>query len=147
MATLRLKAERFIAAPAEVVYRCIADFKNHHANFLPPQFTGYKVVKGGYGAGTEVEFVTVTGGQSRAFRTRIEEPVPGKVIIERDTLSDLVTTTTVQPEGQGCRVSFETVWGSAKGFMGVLEGLFAPSIMRKLYEDELARLEQYAQKL
>lgn len=146
MAILRLKAERPVAAPADVVYRCIADYKNHHAHFLPPQFSQYKVVEGGYGAGTVVEFTSNLGGQTRKFRAKIEEPMPGKVLVERDTLSELVTTFTVLPEGSGCRVSFETVWQSTRGFAGILEGLFAPALMRKMYQDELTRLEQYAQK-
>jgi uncharacterized protein YndB with AHSA1/START domain len=39
MAELRVTAEREIAAPAETVYRCIADYQTHHPRFLPPAFS------------------------------------------------------------------------------------------------------------
>ena len=39
---------------------------------------------------------------------------------------------------------FETTWTSGSGVMGLLERLFAPTVMRRMYADELARLEHYA---
>jgi hypothetical protein len=76
---------------------------------------------------------------------RISEPEPGKVLVESDTRSALVTTITVNPEGSGSRVILETVWESAGDLMGLLETWFAPGMMRRMYEDEFNRLERYAQ--
>jgi uncharacterized protein YndB with AHSA1/START domain len=36
-------AERSIAAPAEEVYRYIADYRTHHPPFLPPAFSAFQV--------------------------------------------------------------------------------------------------------
>jgi uncharacterized protein YndB with AHSA1/START domain len=49
---LRVVAERAIGAPAELVYRLIADFERHHPRFLPPAFSQFRVEEGGVGAGT-----------------------------------------------------------------------------------------------
>ncbi len=39
MSELRVTAERLIDAPAELVYRLIADYREHHHRFLPPAST------------------------------------------------------------------------------------------------------------
>src|SRR5688572_10825095 len=45
-------AERTIDAPAEHLYRLISDFRQHHPNFLPSQFSDFEIETGGMGAGT-----------------------------------------------------------------------------------------------
>lgn len=147
MAELRVFVERRMAAPREVVYRCVADFAEHHWRFLPDTFFDYKVEEGGFGAGTVVSFKGKTPGKPRAFRTKCEEPEPGRILVERDLLSPTVTTTRIDPDGEGCRVSFETVWENAKGFQGLVERLLARPMMRRIYREELSRLERYAQEL
>jgi hypothetical protein len=37
---LRVAAERAVGAPADLVYRLIADFDRHHPRFLPPEPDG-----------------------------------------------------------------------------------------------------------
>ena len=46
MSELRVVAERAMGAPAEVIYRCIADFDRHHQHFLPPAFSEFQVEEG-----------------------------------------------------------------------------------------------------
>ena len=145
MTQLKVHSERVINAPANLVYHLFADFVNHHPRFLPPQFTQVQVLKGGYGAGTEYTFTSLFGGGARDFQMRVSEPEPGRVLVESDTRSALVTTITVNPEGTGSRVILETVWESAGGLMGLLETWFAPGMMCRMYEDEFNRLERYAQ--
>jgi hypothetical protein len=144
MTKLHVRSERAINQPADAIYPLIADFVNHHPRFLPPQFAEVSVVKGGYGAGTELTFVSTLGGTPRRFHMEVSEPQPGRVLVERNKLSGTETTTRVTPDGTGSRVSFETVWESAGGFMGLLEAWFAPAMMRRMYADELRRLERYA---
>ena len=72
------------------------------------------------------------------------EPEPGRVLTESDLNSSLVTTWTVTPEGAGSRVRIETTWQGASGIGGFFERLFAPRVLRRLYADELARLDAYA---
>ena len=144
MSELRVVHERRIGAPAPAVHRLVADFRNHHHRFLPPQFHDYHVEQGGYGAGTVLSFTSTLGGRPRAMRLKVEEPVPGRVLVERDLLSPMVTTTTVEPDGDGSRVRLETVWTASAGLLGALERLVAPAMMRRMYEDELSRLDRYA---
>jgi uncharacterized protein YndB with AHSA1/START domain len=144
MSELAVTAERLVGAPAERTYRCIADYRTHHPHFLPPAFSDFRVEQGGVGAGTVHSFRLTAGGRTRPYRMRVEEPEPGRVLTESDVGSSLVTTWTVRPEGQGCRVRVETRWQGAGGVGGVFERLFAPRVLRGIYVDELERLDRYA---
>lgn len=144
MSDLRVVAERRIAAPAGRVYGLIADYHRHHPRFLPPAFSEFRVEEGGVGAGTVHSFRLTAGGRARGFRMRVEEPDPGRVLTESDERSSTVTTWVVLPEGSGCRVQVETRWQGAGGVGGLFERLFAPRVLRRLYADELARLDRYA---
>ena len=95
MGTLAVAAERQIDAPADEVYRYIADHRDHHPHFLPPAFSDFKVVSGGVGAGTVATFKLTAGGRTRDFRTTVAEPEPGRVMTESDANSTSVTTWTV----------------------------------------------------
>jgi Polyketide cyclase / dehydrase and lipid transport len=144
MPELSVTAERLVGAPAEHTYRCIADYRTHHPRFLPPAFSDFQVEQGGVGAGTVHRFQLNAGGRTRTYRMRVEELQPGRVLTESDTGSSLVTTWTVMPEGQRCRVRLDTRWQGAGGVGGVFERLFAPRVLRRIYEDELERLDRYA---
>lgn len=147
MSTVTAAAHRTLAIPCDVVYRCIADYRMHHARFLPPAFSGFEVEEGGMGEGTIVRFTVTAGGRSRQYRMRVSEPEPGRVLRETDTGSSLVTTFMMTPDGGAARVHVETTWSGAGGIGGFFEKRFAPGAMRKLYDDMLARLEDYARAL
>lgn len=144
MAEVRVMAEGEIGAPAERVYRYLADYRQHHPRFLPPNFSGYEVEQGGVGEGTIIRFSLTVGGRSRQYRQRISEPEPGRVLAETDLTSSAQTVFTVTPAGERCRVRIETSWQGAGGIGGFFERLFAPPALRRLYADELARLDRYA---
>ena len=144
MAEIKVATEREIGAPTKDVYRYISDFRQHHPNFLPPNFSNLKVEKGGVGKGTVVSFHLKAGMRERDYRMEIGEPERGRVMTESDTDSSLVTRWSVSAEGKNSRVRIETTWQGAGGVGGVFERLFAPRVLRKLYQDELGRLDQYA---
>ena len=144
MTDLHVATERRIGAPAEQVYRLIADFRTHHPRFLPPAFSDFRVEQGGVGAGTVHSFRLTAGGRTRAYRMRVDEPEPGRVLTESDELSSAVSTFTVTPEGPGCRVRIETRWQGGGGVGGFFERLFAPRVLRRIYAGELERLARYA---
>jgi uncharacterized protein YndB with AHSA1/START domain len=142
MAQIHASAERIISGSPEEVYTYIADHKRHHPNFLPPAFSHFRVEEGGVGAGTVVSYRLKAGGRERAYRARIDEPEPGRVLTE--TLDDGKTTSfTVTPFEEGTLVRIDTRYRSG-GALGWLEGLLVPRILQPLYEDELERLEAYA---
>ena len=99
MAKMLASAERKVDAPADVVYRYVADMREHHPHFLPPAFSGFRVESGGVGAGTITRFTMTAGGRTREYRMKVAEPEPGRILAESDTGSSAVTTFTVSPEG------------------------------------------------
>ena len=133
-----------VDAPAETVYRYIADMREHHPRFLPPAFSDFRVESGGVGAGTVLHYKVTAGGRTREFRTKVAEPEPGRVLTESDTNSSSVTTFTVSPQGAASLVRISTSWDGAGGIGGVFERMFAPRVMRAIYADELKRLDAYA---
>jgi hypothetical protein len=145
MAPISVSAERTVGVPAPEVYGYIADMREHHPHFLPPAFSDFQVESGGVGAGTITRYNLTAGGRTRQYRTQVAEPEPGRVLTESDTGSTSVTTFTVTPEGSACRVRISTTWQGAGGVGGVFERLFAPRVLRRLYDDELGRLDTYAQ--
>ena len=144
MARIVVSAEGRVDAPAETVYRYIADMREHHPRFLPPAFSDFQVESGGVGEGTITRFKVTAGGRTRQFRTKVAEPEPGRVLTESDTNSSSVTTFTVSPQGAASLVRISTSWDGAGGIGGVFERLFAPRVMRAIYADELDRLDAYA---
>ena len=143
MATVRVRAERSMAAPPERVYRCIADYRAHHPRFLPPAFSNFRVEQGGVGAGTEIRFQLRAGGRTLQYHGHVTEPEPGRVLAEAYDDGG-VTTFTVTPEGSGSRVRIETT-AEARGVQGWFTRLLAPRLLRPLFTDELARLDRYTE--
>ena len=144
MTRIVVSAEGTVDAPADTVYRYVADMRDHHPRFLPPAFSGFLVESGGVGAGTITRFAVTAGGRTREYRMRIAEPEPGRILTESDTGSSLVTTTTVSPRGDASLVRISTAWDGAGGIGGVFERLFAPRVMWAICADELRRLDACA---
>jgi uncharacterized protein YndB with AHSA1/START domain len=143
MAKVQASAERTIDAPADAVYGYLADM-HQHPRFLPPAFSDFQVVEGGVGAGTVTTFAVTAGGRTRNYRMNVTEPAPGRTLVESDANSSLVTTFSVEPQGGKSLVRIHTSWDGAGGIGGFFEKTFAPGAMRRLYLDELDRLNTYA---
>jgi hypothetical protein len=143
MGTINVEQEGPVGAPADLTYRLIAD-DTHHQQFLPEGFSDFEVVEGGVGAGTVHRFTVTAGGRAREYLMRVDEPQPGRVLTETDQNSSLVTTFTVTPAGDTCLVHIQTQWKGAGGIGGFFERTFAPRVMRRMYADELAKLDSYA---
>ena len=144
MAKVEASAERTIDAPADRVYGYLADM-HQHPHFLPPAFSDFQVVQGGVGAGTVTSFAVTAGGRTRSYRMRVSEPEPGRTLVESDANSSLVTTFNVEPRDGRSLVRISTSWDGASGIGGFFERTFAPKAMRRIYLDELDRLNAYAQ--
>ncbi|MCC7103676.1 MAG: SRPBCC family protein [Chloroflexi bacterium] len=144
MTTLQVSREAAVGAPAELVYGLIRNYQEHHDRFLPTAFSEYRVERGGVGEGTEVSFAVTVGGMERRYHVLVTEPLPGHELVETDLLSGAVTRFLVTSEGAQCRVGFETTWEAAPGLAGLFERWLAPTLMQRLYRDELSRLDRYA---
>ncbi|HEX7171108.1 MAG TPA: SRPBCC family protein [Candidatus Limnocylindria bacterium] len=141
---ISVSAQRHIDAPADRVYRYIADFREHHPKFLPPQFGPLEIETGGIGAGTVHRFSMTLAGRRTDYRVRVGEPEPGRVLIESDPSRLMLTTFTVDRELDGTStVTIHTRWYTT-GLAGLLERLVAPPMLRRVYRAELALLDRYA---
>jgi polyketide cyclase/dehydrase/lipid transport protein len=143
MSTLHTAAEAVIDAPASTVLEVLRDFDGRHRAILPPAFSNLVIEAGGIGAGTVMSFDLKLGGRTQRSRSRVEEPAPG-IIEEHIVGREMVTSFTVRPEGDRARTRIETRWQPGTGLVGMIERLVAPRMLRQLYRDELARLNDVA---
>ena len=103
---------RRVPAPPAEVYAILADYTVGHPHILPSAyFRNIEVEEGGVGAGTRIRFEMTVLGTSRTIRAEIEEPKPGRVLVERDVEGKTVTTFTLNParEGRESDVAITTV--------------------------------------
>lgn len=147
MSKVYVEVEGVIDALAQEVYDIIADYEHGHPHILPKEhFSDLVVEEGGKGAGTIVSFRNKAGGVDRAYRMLVAEPEPGRVLVEKDTKgSDLATTFTVTAlDGGKSSVRISTAWTASGGVAGLAERLFAPRMLRPVYEKELRQLAKFA---
>ncbi len=147
MSIVTASASRTVDAPAKAVFSCLSDYREHHHRILPPAFSDYRVEEGGTGEGTVVSFAITAGGRTRPYRMRVTVPEAGRVLEEQDTASSLRTTFALTPAGERTQVRIETTWQGAGGVGGFFEKLFAPGALKRIYDDELTRLDAYAKGL
>ena len=142
-ATLRVEASAEVPAPAADVYRTIADYRSGHQRMVPPEyFRNLRVIEGGFGDGTRIEFDVLAFGKTVHCRATIDEPVPGRVLAERDIDNGSVTQFTVEPLDQTTsRVTIATDRPiQRRGVLGWIERAMTRSFLHGIYEKELARL-------
>ena len=141
-----IRASRTVAAPAARVYDIIADYRNGHPHIVPPNFTNIQVVEGGRGAGTVIRFEARAFGRTQTIRHRVDEPEPGRVLVEHDLDAATVTSFTVDRgarEGESA-VTISTMMTSRPGLLGAIERALTRTFLQRLYRQELANLEAFA---
>jgi hypothetical protein len=111
----------------------------------PKYFRNLVVDEGGYGAGTRIRFDMTVLGRTTHCRAVIEEPQPGRVLVERELESGAVTTFEVEPVGDvACLVSIRTEMPRKPGIAGAVEKFLASRVLPRIYREELLRLEDVA---
>ncbi|MDT0433308.1 MULTISPECIES: SRPBCC family protein [Streptomyces] len=132
-------AERTIDAPADQVYRYLADTQLH-SRFLPPPFYDFHVEETG-AFRYKIDFA----GGVRELRMQVTEPEPGRTLVHADKGgSGLVTTFTVTPRGGQALVDIASRFDGESGVAGFVERIVAPRRLHRVYGKELARLDAYA---
>ena len=147
MATILISESRRIPAPPGEVYAIIADYTEGHPHIMPSAyFRNIEVEKGGVGAGTRIRFDVTALGTVRTMQAEIEEPSPGRILVERDVEGRSVTTFKVVParEGRESDVTITTELTPSGGIRGIVERLASKVFLERVYREELARLAAYA---
>jgi hypothetical protein len=85
-------------------------------------------------------------GARHHLHLHVSEPEPGRVLVETDLDSGIVTTFTIKPlaNDQKSRVTIQTDTKLSPGLRGFIEKLLNPPITRQIYREELALLSDYA---
>ncbi|WP_410871799.1 SRPBCC family protein [Nocardia sp. A7] len=128
-----------VAADPQRTLAAIGDYETIRPRILSAHYRDYKVVEGGQGAGTVVEW-TLQATEKRTRNVRATVTVADSVLTERDANSTMVTTYTVTPDGAGSKVTVETTWKGAGGISGIFEGIFAPLGLKKIQAEVLGNL-------
>lgn len=138
-------ASSVIEAPAELIYRTLADYREGHPSILPKAyFLSLEVEQGGFGEGTIINFQTRVLGATQNFRSEITEPQPGSVLVETN-IGEMAgkTTFTVEPldGGSRSRVTIATEGKTKRGGgLGVVERLITKMMMQRIYKAELDQI-------
>jgi hypothetical protein len=141
MSHVTATADRTIGASPERVLAALGDYDATRPKMLTEHFSEYEVREGGQGAGTIVHWkLAATSKRVRDCLITVGAPGEGR-LEERDANSTMVTTWTVAPEGDASRVRVETTWKGAGVIGGFFERTFAPAGLRRIYDEQLAKLE------
>jgi len=131
-----------IEASPERVYELLRDYEHGHPRILPPQFSNFKIEQGGQGAGTIISF---TLGRIN-YRGEVEEPEPGRVLVEKYRAQQIETRFLVDPGSTPTqsRVTLQTLAPGRR----VLAGFFRwgmKTMLAKMYRQELRLLNEVLQ--
>ena len=142
---LIVKVSQLIPATASAIYPILSDYETGHPAILPkPEFEALRVTRGGYGEGTRFELDMRVMGQFSQFEMDVTEPEPGYILQETDIHTGQYSSFTLDdtPDGQ-CHVTITAGVPLEKGFAGVMQKLFMPTIIRRLFQRELDNLAEY----
>ena len=145
---LHVEASARVHGPGAEVYRMIADYRSGHPRIVPPKyFRDLRVVAGGYGDGTAIEFDVLAFGKVMHFRASVTEPEPGRVLEERNLNDGSVTRFIVEPAGSSTsRVTIASDRPLERtGVLGWFEGALTRTFLRRIYAQQLARLDEQVQ--
>lgn len=137
MARITAGAERRIDASVDDVRAFLTDYERR-PEILPENFNDYSVEEGGTGTGTVVTYRMKAGPRERTYRMRVE--AADDRVTESDEESSFVTTWTLASADGGTLVRLESTWEGGSGVGGFFERLFAPSGLRRVYDDVLEGL-------
>ena len=144
-ATYSVFSTRRIDAAPELVYGIIADYVTGHPRIVPPRyFRDLTVQKGGYGEGTEIAVTMMALGSENRFTAAVTEPIPGTLLVETAPGEGVVTSFRVEPAGGGSDVTIRTELQLKPGMGGAMERMVYSLVLRRIYREELRRLETVA---
>ena len=149
MSTTQVEMSAQINQSASKIYQAIADYRRHHPQFLPKNyFKKLEIEEGGIGAGTIFKADMEVFGNKSSFHMRVSEPQSGRVIQETDLNSGLVTTFTIDPlNTNSATVTIASQWQRPSGLISWLDSAMRSLVMKRIYKEELALMDQYVASL
>jgi len=135
----RVEVAAVIEAQPQEIYAVLADYRNGHPRIVPKEYLrDLEVEVGGYGAGTVIRFHVRAFGIERSARSTISEPEPGRVLVETETTSNIVTTYTLTPQSEGkTMLQIASAWQVSHNPFVALQQAFYPKLMRSMDAKEL----------
>lgn len=134
-----------IDATPETVLAAVADYQTVRPKILSPQYSEYRVLEGGQGAGTVVSW-KLQATKSRVRDVKASVDVAGHTVIEKDANSSMLINWTVAPAGEtSSTVTLKTTWQGAGGVKGFFEKTFAPLGLSKIQDEVLANLKKHVE--
>jgi hypothetical protein len=142
MTQVTVTAQRVVNGPVERVRAALADYRTIRPKILTEHFSDYQVQAGGQGAGSQVHWkLAATEKRVRDQLIKVSEPGDGS-LVETDTNSSMVTTWMVRPAEGGCStIDVHTTWNGASGISGFFERTFAPTVLRRISNGMLGKLD------
>lgn len=141
MGQVTTTTHRTFSATPERVFAALSDYDGTRARLLTEHFSEYEVREGGQGSGTIVHWkLAATSKRIRDCLLSVSTP-HDNTLQERDANSSMVTTWTVSPAAEGTEVRVETTWNGASGIGGFFERTFAPAGLKRIYDQQLTKLE------
>ena len=84
-------------------------------------------------------------GVESVYRMVVSEPEPGRVLVEVDENAGVTTTFAIDPisSSSRCRLTISADMSTSPGIKGIFERLLSPSIIRRIYKQELRQIAGY----
>lgn len=133
-----------IESPVAAVTAAIADYAQVRPRILPEEFTAYRLLEGGQGAGTVAAWnLRATKKRSRDVQAEVtvEDAAGHWSLVEKDANSSMATVYTVREATAGALVEMTTSWDGAKGVGGFFERTFAPAGLKRIQHSLLKNLK------
>ena len=134
---------RVIPASPGQVFHLLDDYEHGHWRVLPPAFSEYRVLEGGFGAGTRIAFILTTGGRRMHTEGVVTVPEPGRVIVETYPRERMVTTFTVDADDDGARLTIATSI-PAHSPLTHLEERVLQRLLEPIYTEEFDLIAKWA---
>jgi hypothetical protein len=144
MIEVRATVELPIAMDGRHVFMILADFVDHHWRILPSACTGFEVLSGGYGEGTEVTFMLGLYRLKHLCIIRYSEPIRGKVLTGFESRSRSLVTWRVRDVSHNCLVQLEITAHVPDNLSIITSRVLLPFQLRRMLKQTLTNLETYA---
>ena len=143
MGEITVVLEQDYDVSSDIVFGALADYTTVRPTILAPEFTDFRVLERGIGAGTRISYhLHATKKRVRQVEATVTEPVPGRQLLETDANSSLTVLWEVAPIAEGrSALTVRVSWQGAPGIGGFFERRFAPAGIRRIYRTELDRLK------